>query len=299
MSIIKITCESSPAEADSPIFASLEKFSSRNKLRSTPLMMHPSSSSQSINQLIGDWFIDSAQLNSTHASFSSQSINQSIDWWSINWFIQLRSTALMHHFHHFTLPPSIKISAFLSQSMAKTFRGSQYSVWPPKFTGCQCPIDAVQWLFCYFKLAIVVGLMDISSVSRLQTKSQSELFPPRQSQKVSRFGQFQHFLHFGALYNNFLPFSVYLGWGAGTGHMGGWGVAGLKAMPGSPKPRRLEGEGSVGCFLGTDSLLTETLTGPARCTQQLLRQTWKKSLEIILRLKDGCKQIIKKSLVEQ
>ena len=47
-------------------------------------------------------------------------------------------------------------------------------------------------------------------------------------------------------------------------------------MPGSPKPRRLEGEGSVGCFLGTDSLLTETLTGPARCTQQLLRQTWKK-----------------------
>ena len=42
---------------------------------------------------------------------------------------------------------------------------------------------------------------------------------------------------------------------------------GTEAMPGSPKPRRLEGEGSVGCFLETDSLLTETLTGPARCTQ--------------------------------
>ena len=45
---------------------------------------------------------------------------------------------------------------------------------------------------------------------------------------------------------------------------------GTEAMPGSPKPRRLEGEGSsVGCFLGTDSLLTETLTRLAcsRCTR--------------------------------
>ena len=60
-------------------------------------------------------------------------------------------------------------------------------------------------------------------------------------------------------------------------------------MPGSPKPRRLEGEGSVGGFLGTDSLLTETLTGPAAsCTpaQDALLTDWLgkvKSPEIIVK----------------
>ena len=94
---------------------------------------------------------------------------------------------------------------------------------------------------------------------------QLKLIPPWQSHtQVSKFKD--NWETFSLSGKEFVVFSNVILGNRQAGH-GLLRCCRTEAMPGSPKPRRLEGEGSVGCFLETDSLLTETLTGPARCTQ--------------------------------